>query len=428
LYHAPAGNYGAVLDLGTPRQDEARGLARRESFAEDLRLLYVALTRAKHRCYFVWGAINQAEKSAPAWLLHPPPAHDAGLEQLQTHVKGLSEAAMWADIERLAAESQGAIVVERLAESFGGESYRSADTSSEMLYAREFRGSVPAAWRVTSFTGLTSGVSSDQPDYDASARGFELPEIPRHTRDIFSFPRGARAGRALHAIFEQLDFVQHDLQSLTSLTAQSLAAHGISSEWTEVVVGHVARVLDTPLDRQGRIQLRGIPNERRLNELEFHFPIARIDPRSLQRVMGGFISLPEAIRTEDNLNFSPVHGFMKGFIDLVFECDRKFYVVDYKSNWLGPTPEDYQATRLAAAMTEEGYTLQYLLYTVAVHRYLRSRVPDYRYNAHFGGVFYLFLRGMDPAFGPECGVFRDRPAEALIEALDGYFAGGHAHV
>ncbi len=519
LYHAPAENYGAVLDLGTPRQDEARGLARREGFAEDLRLLYVALTRAKHRCYFVWGCISQVEKSAPSWLLHPPPEPDlmglgrhtgmdcrypgdkdvtppivpnawvpaipAGttkqnptttaytpdveLERLYAHVKGLGEVAMWADIERLAAESEGAIVVERLAETIDGEFYRPAQTASETLSAREFRSVMPAAWRVTSFTGLTSGISSDQPDYDARARGFELPEIPKSTRDIFTFPRGARAGRALHAIFEELDFARYDQRSLDSLTAQSLAAHGIGVEWTEVVGGHIARVLETPLDLQGKIRLRDIPNQRRLNELEFHFPIARIDPQSLQRVMGGFISLPNAITPDcpvgeircttpfvaslsnherpfdklrangsgtheesgitmnNNLNFSPVHGFMKGFIDLVFECDGKFYVADYKNNWLGPAAEDYQAGKLTAAMTEEGYTLQYLLYSVAVHRYLRSRLPDYRYETHFGGVFYLFLRGMDPALGPQCGVFWDRPEAALIEALDQYFAGEHAH-
>jgi exodeoxyribonuclease V beta subunit len=109
---------------------------------------------------------------------------------------------------------------------------------------------------------------------------------------------------------------------------------------------------------------------------------------------------------------------MKGFMDLVFESDGRFYLVDYKSNWLGPEPEAYRRERLDEAMARESYLLQYLIYTVALHRYLRLRVPDYDYERHFGGVFYLFLRGMDPALGPACGVFHDRPAPALVAALD----------
>ena len=109
---------------------------------------------------------------------------------------------------------------------------------------------------------------------------------------------------------------------------------------------------------------------------------------------------------------------MKGFIDLVFEAEGRFYLVDYKSNWLGPELAAYQPDRLAEAMAREAYVLQYLIYTVALHRYLRLRVLDYDYERHFGGVFYLFLRGMDPARGRDCGVFHDQPTPALVTALD----------
>jgi exodeoxyribonuclease V beta subunit len=117
---------------------------------------------------------------------------------------------------------------------------------------------------------------------------------------------------------------------------------------------------------------------------------------------------------------------MKGFIDLVFEHEGRFYLLDYKSNWLGAGIDCYRPPELRAEIGRREYYLQYLLYTLALHRYLHRRLPGYRYEQHFGAVYYLFLRGMDPALGAGQGVFRDRPASHLVEAMDSYFGGGVA--
>ena len=108
---------------------------------------------------------------------------------------------------------------------------------------------------------------------------------------------------------------------------------------------------------------------------------------------------------------------MKGYIDLVFRHAGRFYLVDWKSNHLGNRLEDYDAQALAAAMGEDLYVLQYHLYAVALHETLKGRMAGYDYDRHFGGVFYVFLRGVDPAGGAGSGIFRDRPARELIEAL-----------
>jgi exodeoxyribonuclease V beta subunit len=123
------------------------------------------------------------------------------------------------------------------------------------------------------------------------------------------------------------------------------------------------------------------------------------------------------------LRFQASAGFMHGFIDLVFEAAGRYYLADYKSNFLGATPDGYRLTQLNEVMAREQYPLQYLIYTVAVHRYLQTRLPDYDYERHFGGAYYLFLRGMDPALGHRCGVFFDRPKRALVEALDHQLSG-----
>ncbi len=126
------------------------------------------------------------------------------------------------------------------------------------------------------------------------------------------------------------------------------------------------------------------------------------------------------------LTFSPVQGLMKGFIDLVFRWRGRFYLADYKSNHLGDRAPDYGPAGMAESMTEHRYRLQYLIYTVALHRYLARRVPAYDYERDFGGVYYLFLRGMRPAEGAGYGVTYDRPPRAVIETLDRLFAGSGA--
>jgi exodeoxyribonuclease V beta subunit len=117
------------------------------------------------------------------------------------------------------------------------------------------------------------------------------------------------------------------------------------------------------------------------------------------------------------LGFTPLAGYLTGFIDLVFEHDGRWYLVDYKSNHLGPRPDDYTPSRLIDERARHHYFLQYHLYVVALHRYLSLRLADYDYDRHFGGVYYLFLRGMSVRHPFRRGVFYDRPPQVLIEVL-----------
>jgi exodeoxyribonuclease V beta subunit len=162
-----------------------------------------------------------------------------------------------------------------------------------------------------------------------------------------------------------------------------------------------------------------------MNELEFTFPVGHwkrgqtVNARQLAEVFRehGSTAVNSAYTERiARLDFLPVAGYLHGYIDLVFEHAGRFYVVDYKSNFLGPAPDDYVQARLVSAMEHHDYFLQYHLYSVAVQKYLRVRVPQYESSKHFGGVFYLFLRGMSPE-RPTGGVFFDRPSETLLGAL-----------
>ena len=170
-------------------------------------------------------------------------------------------------------------------------------------------------------------------------------------------------------------------------------------------------------------------SHRRLVELEFHFPVEGFDrDRLAARMVEHGYPDPFARSGRIGTCESPplIHGFLRGYIDLVTEHAGRWYILDYKSNWLGPGPGDYGPEALAAAMRAGGYTLQSLIYLVALHRYLSVRLPGYEYERHVGGAFYLFVRGIDPAAGMDRGVHFDRPTAECLLALDDCFRGGGA--
>lgn len=428
LYHDPKDSRRSILAIGAGEDDPAVKLARREEMAESLRLFYVALTRAKQRCTVVWGQVKDADTAPAAWLLHHPvvvgPSQDA-LEVAQERFNKLTPAAFAEDLQTVFNAASGTVALTPLPQEAGSR-YQPPAVAEPELQARTLAQPPTEFWRVGSFTSLTSGLSTETPDYDMATVAPGEPALILEARhDLFNFPRGARSGTCLHAIFERLDFSRRDPEQLGDRVRKTLTSHGLDAEiWTPTVADWVERVLATPLDGNG-LQLGTVTLDRRINEMEFYYPIANLRVEALRRLLERYGYAVDPFREMiDRLQFSPLRGYMKGFIDLVFEADGRFYLVDYKSNWLGPEPAAYQPERLAEAMARDAYVLQYLIYTVALHRYLRLRVADYHYEQHFGGVFYLFLRGMDPARGAACGVFQDRPALELVTALDGLMTKG----
>ena len=236
--------------------------------------------------------------------------------------------------------------------------------------------------------------------------------------DILHFPRGARAGESLHAVFEKIDFTAP--QAWPAAIAHALrirppqASTADSAAWQAMVLRMLADVTATPLPAGHR--LSELPPARRLVELEFSLPSVGLDAHALAA------TLRRHGYPVSGLAFGRLDGYLRGFIDLVYEHNDRYYVLDWKSNHLGGRAADYDSANLRRAMDEQGYHLQYLLYTVALHRYLQQRLRGYDYERHFGGVHYLFIRGVRPTWtqpdGSAAGVFFDRPKREAIEALD----------
>ena len=372
------GDGAACLDFGSDALAALRARADRESAAEELRLAYVALTRAEHRCVVAWGKVNNCARSPLAWLLFGPRA-DVDRDPRAWLADWLAAHDETAALQDLEARLDGALRVMPLPAD--GVAPVTAEEAAPALQPRVFAGRIPAPWRVQSFSSLAARLAEEAERGDVADRDAVVPHsavAPAPTfSSIHDFPRGTRAGSCLHALFERIDFQQpFTVGPLGPVAAAVLEEFGYAPEWRPVLARLVADVLATPLNAAG-LKLADIPRSERLVELEFAFPLGSPAERE---------------------------GYMKGFIDLVFRHEGRWYIVDWKSNWL----EDYGPAALEAAMQAHRYDLQLRIYAAALQRALALREPQHDWEAGFGGVFYLFLRGMRP--GSTDGIHFSRPS------------------
>jgi len=175
------------------------------------------------------------------------------------------------------------------------------------------------------------------------------------------------------------------------------------------------QILSTPILPNNDLTLAQINEKQCLKELAFYLNISsHFDVAGFNRALATLHHLPS-----EPLQFDDIQGMVRGTMDLVFSYQDKYYLLDYKSNFLGETLRDYDQAALKKAMLEHHYDWQYLLYVVALHRYLKTRLPHYDYNRDFGGVVYAFLRGMNGS--PQSGIFFDKPDWQLIQQLEELF-------
>jgi exodeoxyribonuclease V beta subunit len=431
-FHNEEDHNSLTLDLGSEDVEKNRGFAERELLSENLRLLYVALTRAKSCCYLVWGRFNQADTSALSYLFHGPGSRklEDVVDDTGERFESLSDQDMLAELKTVLQKSAGTISLSEMPVNEGEKHILSRAQEDASLSCLKFSGNIDRQWHISSFSSLISGLPHGEeiPDRDEtdSVDVFEIEDVEEldsgeKRKDIFSFPKGAQAGTFMHDIFEHLDYQEKDPGRVNGLIADKLIEYGFEPVWQKTLFRMIQKVMAAPLNPGIRgLRLSCIPDQDRLNELEFYFPLKTIAPDTLKRIFRSAQGnqTPHTFPgTMGRLQFAPTRGFMKGFMDLVFRFKDRFFLVDWKSNHLGNRVEDYAPESLFPVMENEFYILQYHIYTLALDLYLRMRLPGYSYEYHFGGVFYIFLRGVDPEKGADYGIYRDLPSPELIDAL-----------
>ena len=420
LYH---NNGKLVYDLS--KDEDALQKAEQERLAEDLRLLYVALTRAVHFCALGVYNIGQGQSSRLA-MQSSALGHVlfAGLElaSSQTWRTHLSE---FCDAN--SAMSYQQFTSQTLLEQ-GTLCFNNSESAQQTLSVNKVTANIERNWRATSFSALSFKKHSDQLAPGRSDEDHEKDEFAVQEDEIpspYSFPKGAKPGSCLHEIFEQIDFtspIVHPInteQNLSEVVKGSLEKYHIGEQWREVAEKWVLDVLACPLDNssleKSLLSLGVLTPKDCLVEMEFNLPLESLSAPKLNEMLVKHFGF-----TQSKLEFSHVKGLLKGFVDLIFCYQGKYYILDYKSNYLGSTPADYESDMLEQAMSSHQYHLQYLIYTVALHRLLKQRIADYSVETHLGGVYYTFLRGMPAGQG----VYFKKLTEEQVIILDGLFSQG----
>ncbi|WP_449431168.1 exodeoxyribonuclease V subunit beta [Pseudomonas putida] len=419
-WHDSQGNAHLTL---TPDQEQI-ARADDERLAEDLRLLYVALTRAQHACWLGVADLkrgnqknSQLHRSALGYLL-------GGGLALATS----GQLAGW--LQALAAACPH-IACPGLPEA-NEQAYRMPNAEYQLLPARKPRRAAAEHWWIASYSALrvgeqTLGADSSQAQQlldDEVGDGQMLREVAAEGGDIHRFPRGPNPGTFLHGLLEWAGREGFDEVSRNpELIERTVGQRCNRRDWTGWIptLSHwLQHLLSEPLPMQAVEASLTLAKLRHYQiEMEFWFASHQVDAEQLDRLVARYTH-PGAARPAAQPTL--LNGMFKGFIDLAFELDGRYYVADYKSNWLGPDIQAYDSMAMEKAILEHRYDLQYVLYLLALHRQLRARLPDYDYDRDVGGALFIFLRGANSSGH---GVYFAKPPRALIEALDQLFRGVH---
>lgn len=393
-----------------------------QGIAESIRLLYVAVTRAEHRCYLGIAPFEQSEHSALAKTL------------------GLRSADDWpAYLKSLVKTSDNSSQLIELDDEFEALPYSNNNQQDHQIQAQIFDAEINDKWSLYSFSKMTRNahVSVSIKDYERQDDAAQLPIVePQQTQTLanssipddafrFTLAKGAASGNLLHDILEYTDFSEPDWQSSI---AEPVSRFGqLDDEQQQALIAWLDSVLKAelaPIEPETQsFCLADLNWQQTLREAEFYFPLSQSKTGLLMKVLKQHrnqnqpIYLPTA---------SELDGMMHGFIDLIFEFNGRYYLADYKSTHLGYQVEDYNFCALEQNNQQHFYDLQYLIYCLALHRYLAKRVYHYQPEVHFGGVYYLYLRGMAQSNHQPYGVYHRKIDSQLLAELEQVF-GDEAH-
>lgn len=420
-----------VLDLGTAPQQAHVDAAERNELGEDLRLLYVALTRAKRRCIAWHVPAEGAPKSALAWLLHFNHAGQAAEGWVKNWHKDTRDRGMaWLhDLATFGQDHQDLLSVTYL-------DLRPEEQPRPELEPRAAAGAMPsfrpvpkrltAGDKTASFSRLLHGSSHDAAADHEDDRGEATHETEPPPGTMFGFARGPNAGTCLHAILEHADFRDPASKANESLIREALAGHGFLAPEVHrgipdpvVVVQQMLHLVTQPTCPQLGFALRGLESSLRKDEWSFllgteHVGLNRIG-RILARSSNPLVAdLGTKLARQESRDAE--HSFLVGKVDLMCRHEDRWWVFDWKSNHLGNARENYDAGHLAQSMVDEKYVVQYHLYLAGLHSHLQARCGKaYDYDRNVGGACYVYLRGLDE--GAQTGWYVDKPGHAVIDEL-----------
>jgi exodeoxyribonuclease V beta subunit len=388
------------VDLNHPPFETSLELAYREKFSEELRLLYVALTRAKHECHIFYASPKDARKSPLYSML--------GEQNLRTLVEA----------------SCGAIQVNSV-DSLGSSEDAWKEESSEIIF-KPWKNRVIRSDHASSFSSIIASGHSSLEILKRTVPSEEMRTLGQvvHEQETQITLRGKKVGNLVHTILEKIPFEVEKRAERDALIEQLCKEYSFDNESQFLIQQWITNTLEVPISNQlHSFSLKEIERNSQLREMPFqilvrnaHFNVHSLGDLLLKHSFPAFE--PRYGKKLNQITNSTLGRFLSGFIDLVVCVHGCWYIIDYKSNYL----EGYDTLSLKSTLIEHDYLLQALLYTFALHLYLEKRLPHYNYARDFGGVYFLFPRGMDVE-NRDRGVCFERPSSELIHEFSHLIAG-----
>ena len=442
-----------------------------EAYAEAIRLLYVAVTRAEKRCYILSTAFEIFQKSPLGKTLKWETETDIPVSLQQLAQDNPNEVGLEVFDNYLSPDISPNETLSSPAIS-NNHSENIAKATPEVA---KFNGRIERDWWLSSFSALSknlrhNGVSAPDRDNQESVLVDEQEAVfmaltHHHLALRFSLTKGAQTGNLLHDILEQTDFSAPDWQKSchwplvkygaidvsidgkadavldTSLKNDGSLESNAQDHGYALLVAWLEQVLQTPLNQDNTLSLSQLTQQDTLRETEFYYPMRSASSSALTKLLTEHrnnLAVTNKGNKSDQASqqhrvhlpsYQQLKGMMHGFIDLIFQADGKYYVCDYKSSHLGDNYSDYNDVAMRKNIEKNHYDLQYLIYALALHRHLKYALADYDPQQHFGGIYYLYLRGMtDQNDHQGCGVYHRQITLEELAQLDNIFAGEPTHV
>lgn len=466
-FHLPreSGRTEVRLALTQEIRDQYEPFREKEDLAEALRLVYVALTRARDKIYLFWGDIQETEDTALMYL-----RKEIGRlnQSFSDYLASLDKKEISKQVDCQSEDQdqlispicwESSLYIDRFQlEEFQAENYR-ADLEEVFLSSDAWpQGfSVPHDWGLMSFSSLVDQLQTTGHPKESILEEFEWPggqDQPWVEESSFvDFPRGRATGDAIHEILESLHFSdiqgqdptawpntdntieliksKIDLYNCFQLPEDPELTEKVKQTGCNQVCDMLGKLMTTAfqschgekirLNHPGLslikemrfyLQIDRQIDLTRLNDLLYTLGVQKIDNHEQMEAM-----LKPLVLSIKNLR-GPKRGCILGSIDLVFKFRDRYFLADWKTNSLGDRLADYSPFRIRQDMATHGYLLQYLIYTAALNRLLKIRLKDrYNYESHFGGGFYFYLRGLN-GLDDQTGVFFQRLSQDQIFELE----------
>lgn len=402
---------GQVVDIGSDNFEQHQQQLAIENLSEKMRLFYVAITRAKYLCYLIWP--HQKTAKSLSIVNHSPLSFLLGLSNINNLEMVTSQ------FEKFSAEYPEIFNVDEL--KIKNLSHKPTDDSqlSEALSPWVSTKPIDQTWQMTSYTAL-SRLSDDSMQQDIAYIKAEDEtivddkELALGSEDLTIMeedllPKGAATGNLIHEILEKFSFYLLAQDVYEPRIEQELIRYCKKFSLLEDIIPLVKKLLinslKTPLSVLSNTPLSKLSDNETLKEMPFYLSLAAMNTQQINKILANE-------RTFQPIGYKQIEGLMNGFIDLIFMKQGKYYIADYKSNYL----PSYDQSSLIEAMHHHNYGLQLWIYSVVLHRFLQNSLPDYAFEKHFGGVFYFFVRGMHPDH-KDRGVYYQKPDIKTLTAL-----------